>query len=219
MNNIKHLPIDLPKLNRVTAEDGSRLYETPSGNKYPSVTTVTGLRSQASIAQWRKNVGEEEANKISSRACRRGTQIHALCEDWLNNKKVEVDMFDRPNWNAFLPVLNRVNNVHCLEVPLFSHYLEIAGTVDCIAELDGVLSIIDFKTSRRVKELKDISNYFIQCSMYAVSFAEMTGIQVKQLAILMSIDDEEPKVFLQRTKDWVPKAVEEREYFRKIKGI
>jgi hypothetical protein len=218
MNNIIHIPLELPKLKRITTENG-RLYETPSGKKYPSVTTVTGLRSKASIMEWRKRVGEEEANKISSRACRRGTKVHALCEDWLNNKPVEVDMFDRPNWDAFLPVLGRVNNVYCLEAALFSHFLEVAGTVDCIAEFDGVLSVIDFKTSRHAKKLEDIGNYFVQTAMYAVSLAEMTGIQVKQLVILMSVDDEKPEIFIQRTKDWVMKAVEEREFFKDIKGF
>ena len=215
---ITHIPLELPKLNRVTV-DGARFYETPTGNKYPSVTSVTGLRSQDHIKAWRKRVGEEEANKISSRASSRGTRIHSLCEDYLNNESPTVDMFDAPVWNSFVPVLDHIDNVYALEAMLFSHNLEVAGTVDCVAEYDGVLSIIDFKTSRRIKELKDISGYFIQCAMYGVAFAEMTGINVPQLVVLMAIDDEEPEIFIQKTVDWIPEADKERRYFRHRKGF
>ena len=214
----KHIPLELPSLKRVTV-NGSRFYETPTGNKYPSVTSVTGLRGQAHIHEWRKRVGEEEANKISSRASSRGTRIHSLCEDYLNNESPTVDMFDAPVWNSFVPVLKHIDNVYALEAMLFSHYLEVAGTVDCVAEYNGVLSIIDFKTSRRIKKIDEISNYFIQTAMYAVAFAEMTDINVPQLVVLMAIDDEEPEVFIQKTVVWIPEAVKERKYFRHRKGI
>jgi hypothetical protein len=213
----KHIPLELPKLKRVTV-NGSRFYETPTGNKYPSVTGVTGLRGQAHIHEWRKRVGEEEANKISARASSRGTRIHSLCEDYLNNEPTKADMFDAPIWNSFVSVLNHIDNVYVLEAMLFSHNLEVAGTVDCVAEYDGVLSIIDFKTSRRIKELKDIPGYFIQCAMYAVAFTEMTGKNVPQLVVLMAIDDEEPKVFIQKTTDWLLNAFKERRYFKHRKG-
>jgi hypothetical protein len=218
MNRKIHIPVELPKLKRINV-DGARLYETPTGNKYPSVTTVTGLRSKKEIFEWRKAVGEEEANKISQRAARRGTRIHSLCEDYINNKDVQPDMFDRELWHRFKPVLKPINNIHCLESTLFSHKLEVAGTVDCIAEYDGVLSVIDFKTSRRVKELSDIPGYFIQCAMYAVAYAEMTGMQPKQLIVLMAIDDEDPSVFVQKTVDWIQIADKERRYFRHRKGF
>lgn len=217
MNNINHVPITLPKLNRITV-DGVRLYETPSGAKYPSVTSVTGLRGKKEIMEWRARVGEQEANRISAKACKRGTRVHSLCEDWLNNKEVQIDMFDQSNWDSFLPVLKNINNVHCLEAALFSHQLEVAGTVDCIAEYNGVLSVIDFKTSRRVKELDEILDYFIQCACYSLCYAEMTGIQPKQLVILMSVDEEEPRVFIQNTIDWLEAALKERRYFRYRKG-
>lgn len=214
----KHIPLELPKLKRVTV-DGARFYETPTGNKYPSVTAVTGLRGQAHIHEWRKQVGEEEANKISARASSRGTRIHSLCEDYLNNESPTVDMFDAPVWNSFVPVLDHIDNVYVLEAMLFSHNLEVAGTVDCVAEYNGVLSVIDFKTSRRIKELADISDYFIQCAMYALAFTEMTGINVPQLVVLMAVDDEDPIVFIQKTRDWLLNAFKERKYFRNKKGF
>ena len=214
----KHIPLELPKLKRVTV-DGARFYETPTGNKYPSVTAVTGLRSQEHIKAWRKQVGEEEANKISARSSSRGTRIHSLCEDYLNNESPSVDMFDAPVWNSFVPVLDHIDNVYVLEAMLFSHNLEVAGTVDCVAEYNGVLSVIDFKTSRRIKELTDISGYFIQCAMYAMAFTEMTGINVPQLVVLMAVDDEDPIVFIQKTRDWLLNAFKERRYFRHRKGF
>ena len=214
---VNHVPIELPKLTRIN-EAGRRMYETPSGKRYPSVTTVTSLRGKKEIMEWRKRVGDEEANRISQRACKRGTNVHSLCEDYLNNKPVSINIFDREMWNSFHPLLSRIDNVHCLEGMLFSHNLEVAGTVDCIAEFDGVLSVIDFKTSRRVKNLEDIPGYFIQTAMYAVSYAEMLGHQAKQLVVLMAIDDEEPRVFTQPTSHWVPIAHKERRYFRHVKG-
>lgn len=218
MNRIvNHVQVELPKLLRIN-EAGRRMYETPNGTRYPSVTTVTSLRGKKELFEWRKRVGEEEANRISARAARRGTNIHSLCEDYLNNKNVKINIFDSEMWNSFKPLLTRIDNVHCLEGMLFSHKLEVAGTVDCIAEFDGILSIIDFKTSRRVKNLEDIPGYFIQTAMYAVSYAEMTGTQAKQLVILMAIDDEEPRVFIQPTAHWIPQADKERRYFRYVKG-
>lgn len=216
-NGITHIPIELPKLTRIN-EAGRRMYETPTGVRYPSVTTVTSLRDKKAVMEWRKRVGDEEANRVSQRACKRGTNIHSLCEDYLNNKPVSINIFDREMWNSFSPLLKRIDNVHCLEGMLFSHKLQVAGTVDCIAEFDGVLSVIDFKTSRRVKNLEDIPGYFIQATMYAVSYAEMLGHQAKQLVVLMAIDDEEPRVFIQPTSHWIPIADKERRYFRNIKG-
>jgi PD-(D/E)XK nuclease superfamily len=217
MNNFIHNPIELPKLTRVTV-DGKRLYATPSGNKYPSVTTVTSLGSEDSINAWRAKVGEEEANKISNRASGRGTRIHTLCEDYLNNKQVTPDLFDRELWKTFNPVLHNINNVMGLEIMMYSHKLEIAGTADCIADYDGVLSIIDFKTSSKPKKKEWISNYFIQAAFYAAFFLELTGIFPKQIVILIAVDDEPPMVFVENTMDWIPEAIKVRSEFRKIKG-
>ena len=126
------------KLKRIDTPDG-RLYETPSGESYPSVTTVTGLHSKQSIMEWRKKVGEEEANRISSRASSRGTRIHTLCENWLLGKPQEPDMFDKDIFTSLIPHLDKIDNIHALESPLYSHHLKVAGTVDCIAEYEGCL--------------------------------------------------------------------------------
>jgi genome maintenance exonuclease 1 len=177
---------------------------------------VLGILGKQEIMEWRKRVGEEEANKISSRAARRGTAIHTLCENYLLNEDVEPGPFDLETFRSILPYLNRINNIHCLETKLYSDYLQVAGTVDCVAEFDGKLSIIDFKTSKRIKTREDIHGYFMQTSAYAVMFEEMTKLPVSKLVIIMSVDDEKPLLFQEKRDDWINKFIELREDYSKI---
>lgn len=212
-----HIHHDFPKLNRIDSASG-RKYETPTGQKYPSVTSVVGLLGKQEILEWRKRVGEEEANKISSRAAKRGTAIHSLCESYLKNEEASPSIFDAETFNSIKPVLNEINNIHCLETQLYSHHLQVAGTVDCVAEFQKRLSIIDFKTSRRVKTREDIHGYFLQTSAYAVMFEEMTGIPVSRLVILMTVDDhKEPLVFIEKRDDWIDAFKDLRETYSKLK--
>jgi genome maintenance exonuclease 1 len=214
-----HIECELPKLNRVTNEDGTRVYQTPTGNKYPSVTTVTGLLKKQSIMAWRKRVGEEEANRISSTAARRGTRIHSLAEKYLLNETVNPDMFDIEMWNKFKPILHNINNIYALEQSLFSDHLEVAGTVDCIAEYNGKMSVIDFKTSKRIKERDNIHDYFMQCSAYAVAFEEMTKIPVPQIVILIAVDEEDPLIFVEKRNTWINGFRDLRLEYKRIKLI
>jgi genome maintenance exonuclease 1 len=214
-----HIHLELPKLKRVTSDDGTRVYETPTGKKYPSVTTVTGLLKKRAILEWRKKVGDEEANRIASTAARRGTRLHTLCEKHLLNENVSVNMFDQEMWNSVKPHLSDINNIYALESSLYSNHLEVAGTVDCIAEYKGKLSVIDFKTSRRVKTRDDIHDYFIQCSAYAVAFEEMTGNPVSRLVVIMGVDNEQPLIFQERRDDWVSEFKKLRAEYKRIKGI
>lgn len=200
---LNHIYYDFPKLDRVTNPDGSRLYSTPSGSQYPSVTTITGLLSKRAIIEWRKRVGEEVASAISSKASKRGTAIHKYFEDYLNNKIVMPNLVDVPMWNSLTPLLPRINNIHCLETSLYSDHLRVAGTVDCIAEFDGKLSVIDFKTSSKIKTRDNIQSYFMQCSAYAVAFEERTGIPVSKIVILMGVDNEKPLVFTEKRDSWI----------------
>ena len=216
MKTFNHIEHDIPVLNRITSKSGSRLYETPNGNSYPSVTTVTGLLNQQAIQEWRARVGEKVANEISNRAATRGTRVHQLCEDYLSNKDVSVDMFDHAMWKSFQPILDGIDNVHALETPLYSDHLAVAGTVDCIAEYNGRLSIIDFKTSKRKKSKDQIKNYFMQCSAYAVAFEELTGIPVDTLVILMAVDDEDPIVFVEKRDDHIADFISLREDYGKL---
>jgi genome maintenance exonuclease 1 len=211
-NHIQH---DIPKLVRVDSPEG-RKYQTPSGKSYPSVTSVVGLLGKEAIREWRARVGEEEANRVSARAARRGTTIHSLCENYLLNKEVKPGLFDVETFDSIKPLLNRINNIHCLETQLFSDYLQVAGTVDCIAEFDGRVSVIDFKTSRRIKSRDDIHGYFMQTSAYAVMFEELTKIPVSRLVVIMSVDDEAPLLFIEKRDDWIGQFIELRNDYSKL---
>ncbi len=194
---------DIGELKRITNSDGSRLYETPSGKSYPSVTTVTGLHTAKGIAEWRKRVGEEQATKISTQAAKRGTKVHQLCEDYLRNGSVEPDIFHAEMFGSIRPLLDQIDNIHCLETPLWSDFLQVAGTVDCIAEFQGKLSVIDFKTSSKPKDRDDIHNYFMQTSAYAVAFEERTGIPVGRMVIIMAVENDDPRWFIEKRDSWI----------------
>lgn len=210
-----HIHHDIQRLQRVTTEKG-RFYQTPTGRAYPSVTTITGLLGKEAIIEWRKRVGDEEANRISTRAANRGTKIHSYCESYLKNELVEADMFQKEVWNKIIPELDRINNIHCLETPLYSDHLEVAGTVDCIAEYDGKVSVIDFKTSSRIKTRDDIHGYFMQCAAYAVAFEERTGIPVSRLVVIMGVDNEDTLVFKEKRDDWIGEFINLRKQYRHL---
>jgi hypothetical protein len=204
-NHVDH-GIILPKLTRETTESG-RKYFTPEGNSYPSITTVLGILSRKSISEWRKRVGEDVANQISRRAAGRGTAVHKLAEDYIDNvedwkgKHMPVNIF---TFNTIKQLIdNNLNNVWFQEEFLYSDRLKTAGQVDCIAEWDGELSIIDFKTSGKPKKEEHIQNYFMQAAFYAAAFYERTGVPIKQAVILIAVDDSEPQVFKVDTFDYL----------------
>jgi hypothetical protein len=203
--------------------NGKRYYVSPNGVKLPSVTTFLSHFKGDSIQKWRKKVGEEEANKISGRASRRGTKFHSLMESYINNeegfltKDVMPDM--RHAFNQFVPILDRLENVHYLETMLYSETLGLAGQVDCIAEFDSVPSIVDFKTSLRPKREDWILSYFEQCTCYSLMYEEMTGIKCKQIVVLISIDHEEPQVFVKDRKDYMPELARKIKQFREETGL
>ena len=222
MKTFKHVNSD-PILCELKREEynGKRYYVSPSGRRLPSVTTFLSHFKGDSIKKWRQKVGEEEANKISTRASRRGTKFHSLMESYISNQerdsflneKVMPDM--KLAFNNMLPTLDRLDNVHYLETMLYSETLGLAGQVDCIAEFDGVPSIIDFKTSLRLKKEEWILNYFEQCTCYSLMYEEMTGIQCKQIVVLISVDDEqEPQVFVKQRGEYIPELARKVKQFR-----
>ena len=189
-----HVSIDLPKKLKRIEVDGKRYYEVPGheDTKLVSVTTVTSFQSAKSIKAWRKKVGAEVANKITRQATRRGTDTHTLTEHYLNNEELpEVDPLPQLLFTISKEYLNKINKIHALEASLYSLRLGIAGTVDCIAEYDGELAVIDFKTSKEPKPEKWIEGYFVQTVAYACMLYELTGIIVKKLVIIMSCENGE----------------------------
>ena len=206
----------LPKLSQITAADGTRVYETEDGLAYPSVTTVLSKLSEAAITEWRDKVGEAEANRISTRAAARGTKLHSYAEHYLNNASGfldPIDLFSQELFQSFKPILEPINNIHCQETKLYSHYLKLAGTVDCIAEYEGKLSIIDFKTAGKPKKKEWIHNYFMQCAAYAIMYEELTGIPVPQLVVLIAVEDEQPQVFKEKRNTWARPLIDARKRF------
>lgn len=197
------LPCEVPKLQQIT-EQGSRVYVTPEGNKYPSVTTVLSTYNKQAILDWRRKVGQEEANKISTRASSRGTRLHKLCEDYLNNESVNFKTpLDQILFSSLVDDLNRINNIYAQELRMYSDHLRMAGTVDCIAELDGKLTVIDFKTSTRPKTKDKIENYFMQASAYAIMFEERFNIPVSRTAVMIAIEDHPPQIFIEKRDNYV----------------
>ena len=188
-----------------------RKYNTPLGDAYPSITTVLGAKSKDAIAAWKKRVGEEEANKISYRASQRGTAVHEIIEKYVNNDEYYTHGF-MPNiisdFNQVKDILDtRIGVVYGQELPLYSDHLRVAGRVDCVAEFDGVLSIIDYKTSRKTKKKEWIETYFQQETFYAIAWEERTGTPITQLVTIISVDNAEPQVFIEHRDNWAGELI------------
>jgi len=194
---------EIKELRSFTDSDGVRYYDSPDG-KYPSVTTVTGYEKRKFFAEWRRKNPEE-----SKRVLKRGNELHSLIEDYLSNKDIEI-MSNSPNVASLFmqmrDTLDKIDNIHALEVPLWSRTMALAGRVDCIAEYDGKLSVIDFKGSTRQKREEDIENYFLQGSAYAIMWREMTGVNIDQFVIMVSSENGIPcEVFTGKPYNYVPK--------------
>ena len=206
--NFIHLPELDFDLKAETTEQG-RKYVTPEGKKYPSVTTVLSSYNKKAIYEWRQRVGNEEANKIAGRASRRGTKLHTLCEQYILGDLTEFERLklmplDKMMFGQIKPMLdNHVNNVYCLEQALYSDILRLAGRVDLIAEWDGEISVIDFKSSTKEKNENNIRNYFMQCSAYAEMFEERTKMPVEQIVVVIATEEQIPQIFVKNKKDYL----------------
>ena len=217
MKKFNHVPVELQDI-KVTNKDGIRLYETPDGNMYPSITTVLSVRNKQGLFEWRKRVGEEVANYIARTAAARGTAVHHMCEDYLNNEDMEKHK------KNFLPyclfgqlkdkALCNIDNIYAQEAGLYSDKYKVAGRVDCIAEYNGVLSIIDFKTSTKERNDDWNENYYIQCSAYAEMYEERTGTEIEQIVILCVTEDGVVQEFVKEKYDYLDSLVETAEEWR-----
>ena len=196
-------PLEVEPVNK----DGVRFYRLPKTDKYyQSVTSITSFKNAKFFKEWRTKIGEDEANRITARATERGTAFHSIAEDYINgeldldkyldNNPLSVRMVQSAN-----DTLNRIDNIHCLESFLYSHYLGLAGRVDCIAEFDGELAVIDFKTSTKEKKEEHIENYFVQETAYAAMFLERTGIEVKKIVTLIATEEGSIQIFQKHNLD------------------
>jgi genome maintenance exonuclease 1 len=212
-----HVPVDIPEVSTKTIKR-KRFYDTPTGF-YPSITTVLGVRKekQQGLAKWRERVGNDVANHIMRTAAGRGTAVHHMCEDFLNNKEVIQEEQKFLPWCLFSqlkPTLTKsINNIFAQECGLWSEKYRLAGRVDCIAEWNGVPSIIDFKTSR--SERKDDYNfeYYMQASAYAEMFEERTGIEINQIVILVVTEDGLVQEFVKEKHEYLQPLIETIDMF------
>ena len=196
-------PLEVEPVNK----DGVRFYKLPKTDKYyPSVTSITSFKNAKFFKDWRTKIGEDEANRITARATQRGTAFHSIAEDYINGE-LDLDKYLDNNplsvrmFQSAKDTLNRINNIHCLESFLYSHYLGLAGHVDCIAEFDGELAVIDFKTSTKEKKEEHIENYFVQETAYAAMFLERTGIEVKKIVTLIATEEGSIQIFQKHNLD------------------
>ena len=183
--------------------NGIRLYNLPNGDWVPSITSVTSYYNRQIFINWRKRVGIEEANRITKKATTRGTDFHEAAQAYLENRDLVWEDYlpaTRFMFHHATPYLDKINNIHAIERTLYSEYLGLAGRVDCIAEYEGELAVIDFKTSEKIKPEKWLENYFVQETFYAAAYYELTGIPVKKLITLMVTPSGEVKVFDKRNK-------------------
>ena len=202
--NFRHIDMesafdDLP----VEQKSGLRFYKSPNDKWLPSVTTVTGWSKRDFFKEWRTKPG----NLAESRRClTRGNELHQIIEDYINNKE-DIFKAKQPHnielFNQLKPELHRIDNIYAQEVPLWSETVGLAGRVDCVAEFDGELSIIDFKGSTKTKKEEWIENYFRQATAYAIMFQEKTGIEIKNIVIMVACENGDNQIFIKKPINYV----------------
>tara|TARA_R110000737_G_scaffold272281_1_gene279320 strand:- start:154 stop:828 length:675 start_codon:yes stop_codon:yes gene_type:complete len=205
--------------------NGKRYYVTPDGNKYPSVTTVTGMHSAKWVAKWRAHVGAEQADKISGQAAARGTRYHNLQEDYINNiditdKLAKSTPLDQMMFNQTKEIVDKIGDIYMLEGSLYSDDLCIAGRVDCIAEFAGKVSVIDFKTSTKAKSTSKIKGYFMQETAYAKMFEERYGVEIERIVTIVSVQEtQQAQLFVENPNNWIDQLLSLRSQYKTEHGL
>lgn len=183
--------------------EGKRYYVTPDGNKYPSVTTVLSSMNASAIAEWRQRVGHEEANKISTQASTRGTKVHLIAEKYLAND----DNYAADAMPSNVVMFNQIkeyldgycDKVYASEIALYSDKLKTAGRCDLIARVHDLRTVCDFKTAKRHKKEEWITNYFFQCTAYAMMLFERQKLWCPQICLMIATEEEGLQTFVRQT--------------------
>ena len=207
-----HKPVEIEELSTQTI-NRKRFYQTPEGKLYPSITTVLQKQKMKGLMEWRQKVGDDVANYIARTAANRGTKVHHMCEDFLNN-----NFDEETHKKTFLPymlfgqikpvLMQKVNNIFAQECGLYSDKYRVAGRVDCIAEYNKTPSIIDFKTSTKERNDEWNESYYIQASAYAEMFEERTGIEINQIVILVVTEDGIVQEFVKDKSEYLEKLID-----------
>jgi genome maintenance exonuclease 1 len=196
------------ELESETTEKG-RVYRVPGGNLYPSITTVLSSYNKKAIYEWRQRVGEEVANKISAKASGRGTKLHNTIENYLLNEmsdmKIQTMMPDIKEmfFDMRKIIDENIGDIYGIEQPLYSHKLRLAGRCDCIAEWNGELAIVDWKTASKTKDRDHIQNYFMQATAYAEMFEEITGKAIETIVVAIAVQNESPQLFVEQKSKYL----------------
>ena len=206
MKSFDHVDLSdkLPDIQTETIK-GKRFYVTPEGKKYPSITTVLSGRNNEGLVKWRESVGSEVANNIMRGAAKRGTAVHTLVENYLNNEELsKQDVLPVALFTLLKPELDNINNIRIQEGGLYSDFYGVAGRVDCIADYKGVLSVIDFKTSTKEKKEEWVENYFIQGAAYCEMYEERFDQPIDRVVILIVTEDGAVQTFSKDKNDYLP---------------
>ena len=208
---------EFPGIQQVNSKSG-RTYKVPSGEKYPSVSTVLSINQGEWLQEWKDRVGEEVANKISKAATDRGSRVHEACEDFLYGRDTTWKMAENESkrmYENFLPILENVKIIRGLETQMYSDKLRVAGTCDLITEeKDGSVVMRDWKTASRPKSREDIPNYFMQMSAYSYMVFEHTGILIKKIAVHLTTPDDGLFTYEEKVSDWLPEFIKVRNRFK-----
>ena len=217
MKEFKWIDVDKSKLPTTKGKriDGFRFYQI-DGKNYPSITTVLGVQKKEGLEKWRKAVGEEAAKWEMGRAARRGKATHTLVEQYIKGETPSIrDVLPLGLFRLMKPYIDQIDNVQLSEEIMYSHKLTVAGQVDCVADYNGKLSVIDFKTANKERKEDWIENYYIQTCAYAIMYEELFGKRIEQLVILMAGEDGTMRSFIRDKKDFEPKLEESIKYFYK----
>ncbi|HJJ21045.1 MAG: PD-(D/E)XK nuclease family protein [Crenarchaeota archaeon] len=205
MSYYNHIPINFRQAVLIK-KDNAHFYQTPTGETYPSITTILqetiSREKKENLQNWKEQ--ERAANYITEEAAIIGTETHKLIENHINEVRQtdEVRLLSVAHFNNLIPFLQKINDVYGTELRMYSHVMKLAGTSDCIANYDGELSIIDYKTKRSNQKEEWITDYFIQGTAYAQMFKELTGIEPKQVVILVSSEKNSRMEFVKNTEDY-----------------
>jgi genome maintenance exonuclease 1 len=221
VKTFNHQFVETPQVTQINdPETGDRFYEVPGGQRYPSVTRILGELPNKGLQQWKARKGDKQAKAISDAAKDRGTLLHRVAEQYLLNNPTDfTNPIQKTLFRQLQPTLNSIDNIKLIEKALFSHRLRMAGTPDCVAEYGGVLSIIDFKTSTKMKDEKYITSYYCQCGAYSMMYQELFGIKPEQAVVIIAVEESNfPQVFKKDTnecflmlKDYAKKLGDHRE--------
>lgn len=217
----RHNLVNIPEIECYNDPEYGRIYLTPEGNKYPSVSTVLSVMDKSGLERWATSIGIVKAERIKNSAAIRGESFHLLCENFVNNKPLQPCMPDAmAMFNSVKHLLSKhVNDVYGQEVPLWSDFLRVGGRVDLAARWDTRRTIIDYKTASRQKKPEWLMGYKMQTAAYSVMFEERTKIPIQNNVIVIAVQGDQPQIIKTIRDDWIGEFIKLRQIYKERFGI